>query len=57
MGVWVTDETLSYDEIKPPQQKDLIIKLELKQKKSGFLGIGKDKGKEIRFKVCYLYLY
>uniref|UniRef100_A0A914CX84 Intermembrane lipid transfer protein VPS13-like C-terminal domain-containing protein n=1 Tax=Acrobeloides nanus TaxID=290746 RepID=A0A914CX84_9BILA len=50
LGVWVSDEALSYDEIKPPQKRELIIRLELKQKKPGIFGIGKDKGKDLKFK-------
>ncbi|KAK6031853.1 hypothetical protein OSTOST_01985, partial [Ostertagia ostertagi] len=49
MGTWATDWATEYDKIKEPIFVEKGIKIVLKQKKRGFLGIGSTEGKIITF--------
>ncbi|KIH56604.1 hypothetical protein ANCDUO_13215 [Ancylostoma duodenale] len=49
MGTWATDWQTEYDKIKEPIFVENGIKLVLKEKKRGFLGIGSTEGKIITF--------
>ncbi|KAK5973526.1 Vacuolar protein sorting-associated protein 13C [Trichostrongylus colubriformis] len=49
MGTWATDWNAEYDKIKEPTFVEKGIKIVLKEKKRGFLGIGSTEGKIITF--------
>ncbi|VDL84597.1 unnamed protein product, partial [Nippostrongylus brasiliensis] len=49
MGTWTTDWATEYDKIKEPIFVENGIKVILKEKKRGFLGIGSTEGKIITF--------
>ncbi|VDL79856.1 unnamed protein product [Nippostrongylus brasiliensis] len=49
MGTWTTDWATEYDKIKEPIFVENGIKIILKEKKRGFLGIGSTEGKIITF--------
>lgn len=51
IGNWTTDFALTYAEISEPKRTEHGngIKIELKQKKKGLLGLGSSSGKAIQF--------
>ncbi|VDO92395.1 unnamed protein product [Haemonchus placei] len=49
MGTWASDWQTEYDKMKEPIFVEKGIKIILKEKKRGFLGIGSTEGKIITF--------
>lgn len=48
VGVWSTDWQIPYTEMKRPEFSDKCIKLELRKKQKGFLGVGASNGKVVQ---------
>jgi predicted ester cyclase len=49
LGSWTTDWTYEFSNLQQPQATEMGVRLDFKQKKKGFMGVGNSMGKGIIF--------